>query len=142
VTDAAAAAATAAVADEDSRAYWEGLGAHELRLQVCNVCAQSRFPRMPACPTCGNVASSEVVSTGYGRIYSWIVVRRPMGSFSEDDLPVTIVTVEMDEGCRVVGRLTGAISVDIDHRVQADYVDHADWTELRFTAEVGDVGGG
>lgn len=79
--------------------------------------------------------STEVLATGGGTIYSWIVVRRAMGTLASDDLPVTFLTVELDEGCRTVGRLTDQRSVDFDVRVTANYIDHPTWTELCFALE-------
>ena len=122
---------SAPVPDEDSAPYWAGLREHRLELQRCDACGEVRFPRMPACPRCGSPEWSAYQATGAGRVYSWIVVQRALPPFEAADLPATIATVELDEGCRLLGRLvTGAAGVDV--RVSADYVDHADWTELVF----------
>ncbi len=121
------------VPDEDSAPYWAGLREHRLELQRCDACAEVRFPRMPACPRCGSPEWSAYEASGAGRVYSWIVVHRPLPPFEVADLPVTIATVELDEGCRMLGRLvSGEAAVDV--RVSADFVDHADRTELVFRA--------
>jgi uncharacterized OB-fold protein len=122
------------VADEDSAPFWDALRGHHVLLQKCAKCSEIRFPPMPGCPRCGSGDSEHVTASGLGRIYSWIVVRRPLGSIAEADLPCTLATVELDEGCRVLGRFTGDASIDL--RVSARYLDHDGWTELAFvTAE-------
>jgi uncharacterized protein len=45
-------------------------------------------------------------------------------------VPYTIATVDLDGGGRIVARMDH--QPQIGDRVRADYVDHAEWTELRF----------
>jgi len=123
---------SAPVVDEDSAPFWEALRGHRVLLQKCANCQEIRFPPMPGCPNCGSGEWEHVTAGGRGRIYSWIVVHRPLGTITEADLPCTLATVELDEGCRVLGRLTGDASVDLP--VSARYVDHDEWTELAFVA--------
>jgi uncharacterized protein len=121
---------TGPLADEDSAPFWATLRSHRILLQKCASCGEVRFPPMPGCPNCGASDCNHVTASGLGRIYSWIVVHRPLGSISEADVPCTLATVELDEGCRLLGRFTGDASIDL--RVTARYVDHDDWTELAF----------
>jgi hypothetical protein len=118
--------------DDDSAAYWAALREHRIELQKCGECGEIRFPPMPGCPNCGSGDVELVTATGRGQVYSWIVVHRPLGSITEADVPCTIATVELDEGCRVLARLTGQAGVGLP--VTAVYVDHEDWTELAFVA--------
>ena len=117
--------------DEDSAAYWAGLREQRILLQRCAVCSEMRFPRMPACPNCGSPEWSEQEVSGSGRVYSWIVVHRPLPPFEQADLPCTLATVELDEGCRVLGRLVSG-DARPDLRVRAEFCAHEDWTELVF----------
>ena len=73
--------------------------------------------------------------SGAGRLYSWIIVHRPLGTFTEDDLPATIATVELAEGCRMLGRLYSVDEPSLDLAVKSAFVDHEDWTELVFVPE-------
>jgi uncharacterized OB-fold protein len=124
---------TGPVADEDSAPFWQALREHRIILQKCCNCSEIRFPPMPGCPRCGSGDAEHVTASGQGRIYSWIVVRRPMGSITQDQVPCTIATVELDEGCRVLGRLTaGETGVDVP--VSAEYVERDGWTELTFVS--------
>jgi uncharacterized OB-fold protein len=128
---------TAPVADEDSAPFWEALRGHQVLLQQCGNCSEIRFPPMPGCPKCGSGVWANVTASGLGRIYSWIVVHRPLGTITEAELPCTLATVELDEGCRVLGRFTGDAAVDV--RVSARFVDHKEWTELAFVPMVSTV---
>jgi uncharacterized OB-fold protein len=65
-------------------------------------------------------------------VYSWIVVRVPVGTLTAADLPCTLATVELDEGARVVGRILGPWAGAFDVAVTARFVDHETWTELAF----------
>ncbi len=93
---------------------------------------------MPGCPQCGSPDSDRIAASGQGKVYSWIVVHRPLGSFTEADLPATIATIELAEGCRVLGRLHGTDTPGIDLPVTAEFLDHDDWTELAFAAVKGE----
>jgi uncharacterized OB-fold protein len=120
--------------DEDSAPFWEGLRAHRVLVQQCAYCTLVRFPPMPGCPNCGSVAAERVAVSGAGRIYSWIVAHRPVGSLTEAELPCTIATVELEEGCRMLGRLDPSAAPSVDLSVLPVFIDHDGWTELAFAA--------
>jgi uncharacterized OB-fold protein len=92
---------------------------------------------MPGCPHCGSAEADLVQVSGAGRIYSWIVAHRPVGTLTEDELPCTIITVELDEGCRMLGRLDTSVRPAVDLPVTPRFVDHDGWTELAFSAAEG-----
>jgi uncharacterized OB-fold protein len=122
------------VPDEDSADYWSALRDQRILLQQCTRCGETRFPRMPGCPQCGSDGSVDVEVRGTGTVYSWIVIHRPLGGLSPEQLPRTIVTVELDEGCRILGRLVDDAEVGVDLPVEAVFVDQGGWTELAFTS--------
>lgn len=119
--------------DEDSAPYWHALSQHKIQTQTCLQCGEVRCPPLPGCMNCASTETAVGVASGRGRIYSWIVVRRPLGSITAEELPCTIATVELDEGCRLIGRLTDVTSPAMDQVVRSVFVDHSGWTELRFT---------
>lgn len=135
-TGASGAAVSRPVPDEDSADYWAALRDHRILLQQCRRCGETRFPRMPGCPQCGSEQFHDVEVRGSGKVYSWIVIHRPLGGLTAEQLPRTIATVELDEGCRILGRLVNgtaeAADVAADRPVEAVFVDHDDWTELAF----------
>jgi uncharacterized protein len=123
----------APVPDEDSLPFWQGLAERRLQVQACLHCGEVRCPPLPACPRCGATVYRWQDASGRGRIYSWVVARRAIGGLDESELPRTIATVELDEGCRVIGRLTDFAEPDFDQVVSAQYLEHPGWTELAFT---------
>jgi uncharacterized OB-fold protein len=63
-----------------------------------------------------------------------VVVHVPLTPSAADEVPYTIATVTLGEGCRIVGRIDGDPELEDGLPLTATYVDHADWTELRFAA--------
>ena len=126
------AAAAGPDVDLDSRFYWDGLRQHRLLVQRCPACGQYRFPPLPACPTCGTPGGTVVETAARGRVYSWVVVHRALVAREEAEVPYTVTVVELSAGCRVVARLDAGDDVAADQDVEGVYVDHDDWTELRF----------
>ena len=126
---------TAPVADRESAPFWEGLAARRIVVQACRACGRHRFPRMPSCPYCGEPGGTDVVVPGTGRVYSWVRVHRLLsaGAGAHDgELPYAVVTVTLDTGPRMVGRLEPADRATVDLPVRPLFVDHDGWTELRF----------
>jgi len=87
---------------------------------------------MPSCPVCGQVGAVAVEAAGRGRVYSWVRVHRAFSESHAADVPYSIGVVELDEGCRVLGRIEQPGPPSPGDRVTATYADHRDWTELRF----------
>lgn len=122
--------------DEDSARFWQGVKDHELQLQECERCGEIRFPPMPSCPNCGSSLFHFTEICPKGKVYSWIRVYRSIGSLTNDEIPCTFVVVELDVGCRMIGRFDSELSIAIDQRVEVSYVEWPDWTEVRFQPEV------
>jgi uncharacterized OB-fold protein len=91
--------------DPDSRFYRDGLAAGRVLLQRCAECGRARFPPLPTCPYCGSRDAAVVEAAGTGRIYSWITVRVALTDPPARDIPYAVAVVELDEGCRVLGRM-------------------------------------
>ena len=132
---------TAPVADRESAPFWDGLAARRIVVQACRACGRQRFPRMPSCPYCGQPGRTDVVVPGTGRVYSWVRVHRLLSAGAgagagddadEGELPYAVVTVTLDTGPRIVGRLEPADRAAVDLPVRPLFVDHGGWTELRF----------
>jgi uncharacterized OB-fold protein len=118
--------------DVDAEPFWAALGEHRIVLQRCAADGKLRFPPMPSCPHCGTPGGEHVEVDGAARVYSWVTVHRPLTPAMADQVPYTIATVELD-GVRMVGRLEGEPGDGV--AVRPTFVDHDDWTELRWTAQ-------
>jgi uncharacterized protein len=127
---------TGPVPDLESEPFWSGLAERRVVLQMCGACGRHRFPRMPACPYCGAAGGTDVVVPGTGQVYSWVRVHRPLSPNADSgDLPYVVVTVALDTGPRLVGRLEPADRAAVGLPVRPLFVDHPGppaWTELRF----------
>jgi uncharacterized OB-fold protein len=120
------------IPDADTAPFLDALREHRVVLQCCTECGRVRFPPMPACPWCGATTATRITASGNGRVYSWVGVQRALTPGFEDEVPYTIATVELDEGARVFGRLEGPEPTAPGGAVSAMFVEHEDWTELRF----------
>ncbi|MGZ4650267.1 MAG: Zn-ribbon domain-containing OB-fold protein [Kineosporiaceae bacterium] len=119
--------------DEQSGPYWEGLREKRVMVQACTACGRRRFPPTPGCPYCADPGIRWEEAPGSGTVYSFITVHRAFDPAFADDVPYAIATVDLDGGGRIVGRATGA--TEIGARVAPAFVDHGDWTELRFAVD-------
>jgi uncharacterized OB-fold protein len=119
-------------ANPDTEFFWRGLRGHELLLQRCAECGTTRFPPMPGCPACGSDRTEIISCAGTGTVYSHIVVHRTPHPQLRAEVPYSILTVDLTEGARLVGRLSGSVRAEIGEPVRVTFVDHAEWTELRF----------
>jgi uncharacterized protein len=133
------------VIDEDSASYWADLARRVIPIQRCLNCGEVRCPPLPACANCGSTDFAEDQSCGRGVLYSWIGVHRAVGTIRPEEVPVTIATVELEEGPRLVARLEdGPRRPVIGSAVEAVFHDHPDWTELSFRPvgpqQAGDAG--
>lgn len=90
-----------------SDAYWEGARAGRLVLQRCGSCGLIRHYPQVLCPACRSFSVGYVTSAGTGNVHSWTVTHHPFDPTLRDQLPYLLVTVDMDEGVRVLGRLRG-----------------------------------
>ena len=92
------------------KAYNEALKRNELLGLRCNHCGTITVPPKMACRKCTNQNMEIVELTGKGTIQTFTTVYvAPEGR--KDELPYTIVLVELDEGPWIMGNLT-----DIDPR--------------------------
>ncbi len=120
--------------DHDNAPFWEAVRNHRLVLQRCGECKIYRHPPVPMCPHCGSFDIEWVPSDGRGRVYSWIVVRRPTHPFFAE-VPYNVVLVQMEEGVRLFSNLLDVAPEEIRENmpVQVGFVDvEDDFTLFQF----------
>jgi uncharacterized OB-fold protein len=102
------------VPDRDDEFFWESLGrwgggSDELRLPLCGACQFVWLRPIPACPRCGSADIASAPQAAAGAVYSWVVVNRALDPAFTQDAPYTVVTVELECGARMIGRLLGDV---------------------------------
>lgn len=91
---------------EISRPFWEGLQAHEVRIQQCDHGHWIFFPRTH-CPKCGSRQLAWKAVSGNGRLYTYTVARIPTLPEFTDEMPQLLAVVELDEGVHLNTTLVG-----------------------------------
>ena len=90
-----------------SRPFWAAAAQGRLVLQACAACGKCRhYPRL-LCDHCYSDAVTWQPATGLGRLHSWTVAHHAFHPAFADELPYTLVTVDLDEGVRALGRWRG-----------------------------------
>ena len=83
----------------ETRHFWDGTRAGELRLQRCDACAKVYFPPRPFCPACASRKVSVFPACGRGVLYSYVIHHRNVPGFTP---PYAIAVVQLDEGPRLM----------------------------------------
>jgi uncharacterized protein len=110
--------------DLDTEGFWEATARGELALCRCRTCGLWLQPPLERCSSCAGPTAFEPVS-GTGRVFSYIVVRHPAVTGFEDELPMVVAMVELDEqvGLRLSARIMAEPDdVEIGARVVAELV--------------------
>ena len=83
----------------ETRHFWEGTRAGELRLQRCAGCSDAYFPPRPFCPRCGSTDVGVFRASGRATLYSYVIHHRPAPGFVP---PYAIAVVQLAEGPRMM----------------------------------------
>jgi uncharacterized protein len=134
----------------DTEFFWAGTRAGELRIQRCGQCGSLRHPPGPVCLSCGSLAGAPgvaprasgaepdyQVAAGTGTVYSYVVHHHP--AVPGKKLPIVVALVELTEGVRMLGELTGTdpdeVEIGMPVRASFDRIDEEltmpVWTEDR-----------
>lgn len=95
---------------ELSDAYWEGAREGRLVLQRCGDCGQVRHYPQLLCPACQSLVIEHFDAAGTGTVHSWTVAHHAFSKEVADEVPYVLVTVDLAEGVRMLGRLGGNAS--------------------------------
>ncbi|MFF4455701.1 bifunctional MaoC family dehydratase N-terminal/OB-fold nucleic acid binding domain-containing protein [Streptomyces goshikiensis] len=93
------------VINRDNQGFWDGIRAHRLLIQRCSSCATLRFPWLPGCNACASPEWDTVEASGAGTVFSYVVMHHP--PFPAFDPPYAVALVELAEGVRMIGNITG-----------------------------------
>lgn len=109
----------------DTKFFWDGVNAHELRIQR-RPDGTLQHPPVPAVWADKDAPADYVVSSGKGTVFSYVVHHAP--KVPGRTLPFVIALVELEEGVRMLGELRGVDpqQVKIGMPVAATYIDFPD----------------
>jgi uncharacterized OB-fold protein/acyl dehydratase len=109
-------------ASRDTAFFWDGINAHELRIQK-RPDGTLQHPPAPALWNDKDVPTDYVVASGKGTVFSFVVHHAPQ--VPGRTLPFVIALVELAEGVRMLGELRGIdpAKVEIGMDVRATYID-------------------
>ena len=109
-------------ASRDTAFFWDGINAHELRIQK-RPDGTLQHPPAPALWNEKDVPTDYVVASGKGTVFSSVVHHAPQ--VPGRTLPFVIALVELEEGVRMLGELRGIdpAKVEIGMDVRATYID-------------------
>ncbi len=87
-----------------SAPYWDGARQGKLMLQRCAACGKTRhYPQM-LCSACYSTQVKWIEASQRGTIHSWTITHHAFHPAFADELPYTLVTVDLEEGVRALGR--------------------------------------
>lgn len=106
----------------DTEFFWEGVGAHELRLQQ-RPDGSLQHPPVPAIWKDKSERTDYVVASGLGTVFSYVVHHAP--KVPGRSLPFVVALVELAEGVRMLGELRGVdpSEVAVGMPVQVEFLD-------------------
>lgn len=109
-------------ASKDSQFFWDGVDAHELRIQR-RPDGTLQHPPVPAIWQDKEAPTDYVVASGTGTVFSFVVHHAPQ--IPGRTVPFVIALVELEEGVRMLGELRGVepSAVEIGMPVRATYID-------------------
>lgn len=109
----------------DTKFFWDGINAHELRLQR-RPDGTLQHPPVPAVWADKDAPIDYLVASGRGTVFSFVVHHAP--KVPGRTCPFVIALVELEEGVRMLGELRGVdpAAVKIGLPVRATYLDFAD----------------
>jgi uncharacterized OB-fold protein len=115
--------------DETNRPFWDALKERRFLVPRCESCGHFNWPPYPACRSCLGEAQEWTEVSGNGTLFSFTVVHRGLGAFSED-VPYVIALVELDERPRslvVMGNVDHeGIDLEVGMPMEVSYFDVLD----------------
>lgn len=120
-----------------SQPFWDGLKAHQVRLQQCGDCSHWIFFPRAHCPRCASTRLAWQDVSGAATLYTYTVARVPTLPEFADEMPQILAVVEFDEGPHLNTTLVGIdeAALQVGMRLRPVFDERPGVvTLLRFTA--------
>jgi uncharacterized OB-fold protein len=99
----------------ETRPYWDGAAAGELRIPRCRPCGEPFMYPRAHCPRCASADIEWIKASGRARLHSYLIAHHPAKGF-EDEAPYAVAVVELEEGPRMMSNIVG-VPNDPEHLV-------------------------
>jgi hypothetical protein len=118
--------------DQWSKPFWDAAKDHKLMVQRCDVSGRTWFPPGPVSPVTRDGKWSWVELSGRGRIASWVVFHQRYFAGFADELPYTVVQVDLDGGPSIISNLVdvGDREIAVGMPVKVVFADATDEISL------------
>lgn len=91
-----------------TKPFWDACNRRELLIPKCQACENLFYYPRIACPHCGSMRLGWHPSTGHGTIFTLSHVQMSFfGPAWSDEIPYTVVLIDLDEEVRILSRLVG-----------------------------------
>lgn len=87
--------------------FWAASVKHKLVVQACGECGYLRWPPGPLCPECQAEGGAWTEVRPTGLLWSVATYHRALDPAFADEVPYSVALVELDDGPRMYGRISG-----------------------------------
>jgi uncharacterized OB-fold protein len=98
--------------DEVTAPYWRAAAEGRLLVQQCPVCGHRQWYPRALCTVCA-AEPGWLECTGYGVVHTFSVIRQMGMAPFRDELPYVVAMIDLEEGPRVFGNVTGCAVDDV-----------------------------
>ena len=106
----------------ETKHFWDGTQAGELRLQRCDECSHTYFPPRPFCPKCASRKVSVFAASGRAILDTYVIHHRKVPGFEP---PYAIAVVKLTEGPRMMTNIVDCPqtpeALQLDMKVQVKF---------------------
>lgn len=89
--------------------FWNSVARRQMELPFCLRCDRFFFYPRPFCPLCWSAAYEFRPASGKGTVWSYTVIRFPLGANAswKERLPYVVALIDLEEGVRIMSNVVG-----------------------------------